>query len=547
MENHEAQVTFTGKRVSRLNFFYQGDKLNKGDVINVPAFNLSGEDLILHVFAFIGQHLSVRGQGVFLTSCGSYGDALLRTVHGPQIGIVRLISGKFTDMNPSDKYFKNIQPDLYLQKLCADAIWNVNFSFAEYTRIVKGSYVTTARSFETYVNVVDKFSNYFMVPLIPEEFETIATYVVFKDLLRLGPIPLTLHKLTVSIFSSGAGSGFILWQGMTFTKALNIPFVVDFLNYAFAAIYNGAHPSDFFRVIIYKMLIKSEVRGPDDPVHKSRLMGQADMAGEGVSEFINRPILDRIHQMPWCGIGYSMWSSTIINALCALRHPLCARLNKFIKRPDKLVNTYDRCLFMMDISGQDVSFVPDYLVKLGGMLMSLYDWNNPDKKLVRLYKLLFTWSKANLNAKLVQWFGGTFVYFNGKSLSGDKLTSVIATLGQRFELILIWLCCFDKAGVEWYDKLDNILMVLYGDDNITSLPLDYLKYISTDGITPDIFIDQAKRIGRKLKDPVIVKPSKNHRDPFFSHIVDDNLILEGANFLKHYFVKVDDKNNFFAS
>jgi len=172
--------------------------------------------------------------------------------------------------------------------------------------------------------------------------------------------------------------------------------------------------------------------------------------------------------------------------------------------------------------------------------------NYGDKAANDAFNEFFAFETAFINAKIVKWFGFMWYIVLGIMTSGYHGTSDMDCLCLLIGIYLAILMIITEKDaphkVHPIRIFKEILIAIYGDDVIISLPPDLLWILGADGTFPKKLAEYLKKLGLVLKpgETKIYTPTHKHKNVFFTQIDEnDEIRSEGVHMLQRYFVKYD--------
>jgi len=310
----------------------------------------------------------------------------------------------------------------------------------------------------------------------------------------------------------------------------------------------GTSIYDLLAVSVAKILIKSEIRTFLDEEGKVRVIGQHDILTHFITAILSAPWRKRLEKQRWCALGHSMFSTMVNSCMYAIGHPDYLKYRIGCQNPGFIVQDGPCFILQADLSAQDYTFTAFSLFLTLQDKCKFFDLDGMTDKERKVYFGLFLYEQISTHHKIVEWFNGAYYHVTGVMVSGYGDTSH----GDTKELHLAYLVLFALLLKERYDKwwqhLKFLLDVVYGDDSIVAIPDRYLDLFCSDlnpvgnKLYPDKMVIAAKLIGLNFKkeETYILVRTEEHLDPFYSTVVNDQLVQEGVKFLQRYFVKTDE-------
>lgn len=347
-------------------------------------------------------------------------------------------------------------------------------------------------------------------------------------------------------FNPNSGVGFKHWNiPIARNKRNNAPFS----RRALAKIISDmpefiGRSEDLIPIPVHTYGAKPEVRSWDAELGKIRLIGMIGQLHDQISKMVGLPFMQGFRRWKGCMIGSSIWSSFPYWLMYAVdvgefnMIPEHIRLGKFVvDLKEKLI------YFIGDVSGQDVSFKPTSLFV---MLVMRYFWVSlGDRSAMDSFNEFFAFETAFINVKIMQWFGDMWYAVMGIMTSGYHGTSDIDSL-----MITIGLLCgaieLTRGKVHPIQIFKQFRLAVYGDDVVGRFPIEWIDYFGADhNGYPDKLAAVLQKYGITLKkgETYVLRQNRKHRNKFFTHIKDDEIVSAGVHMLQRYMVKYDANMN----
>jgi len=322
--------------------------------------------------------------------------------------------------------------------------------------------------------------------------------------------------------------------------------------YAMARLYDmlwkacRGHPfSADIKQYISRYSAKAEVRGPDDDKTKIRLTAMLDTFSDSLTRIITIPFQSGIQQAKPILIGTSTYTSLYYYMLKAHNHPDFERLLAYGDVPWTKRSAFEKWnALTSDESTQDGTWC-NRMLDTVTQFRYLYVKTPEVNRRTIFINIAVEELMRNLS-NFTLWFGNDFIRWLHHWLSGklDTAHSNSWKTIMMFYTHIVKMCrkyCLTVAQVK-----EVITACSYGDDGVMFYPdrLDHLFCSSKEKNFPDLLAETYAEFGCILKpgETKIYRPKEGimpHKDVFYTHICNDDIVSEGIHILQRYFVKYD--------
>jgi hypothetical protein len=345
------------------------------------------------------------------------------------------------------------------------------------------------------------------------------------------PVDLSKSVCQYDFYRHGAALGFDAYRvKYSGSKGNNTHMTFQQIKYFMNRVFvHGDRVQDIAPCPAYTMSMKAEVRGPDVPVDKVRVLMTNEMFTDFLKDCVMRPAYNFLKKHPGYMAGVNFRDNFIPKMMKKLRHPYSR-----IWYPNHVVWEMLKSYITLDIGGQDGGYTNEEKHLLLKTIMMFFeisdDW---DVKI----REVFAYVLANSDINFVQLYGGMFFANTGNLSTGDKFTALINFLMARFSWVLSIQHTAKKKFIEvlrWIESMN------FGDDQVSVLPTTLAKKLFGENL--DKFcseILEALGVNYKPDESFLLHPIEGHQDRFFTKVEDDLISSRGINFLKRHIVKLD--------
>jgi len=293
---------------------------------------------------------------------------------------------------------------------------------------------------------------------------------------------------------------------------------------------------------VHVFTAKPEVRDVDAEMGKIRLIGMVGQLHDMICKILSMPFISAWRRAKCNMIGCSVWSSLTHWLLWALDIEEYNHLPEQIRRGTQADEEEEKkyCFITFDIKGQDVSYKTAQLLILN--LIRLLWCRLDDRSVFDDFMELFAFETANSTIKLVQWFGDQWYLVLALMCSGSLLTADFNTLFSYIMSVSALIKLLLPYKIHPMDIIKKVKFAFYGDDWIWKIPFDWTQMFGPDVNDFPLWLAQVFQdwgITLKRGETKMYKSNKMSGRPFFTHIVNDEIKIEGVHFLQRYFVKYD--------
>lgn len=421
----------------------------------------------------------------------------------------------------------------------------------QYVTHVTDAYVSSIPTEENLYALQEKFckgsAKWDVNPMIFQA--TLAIMVKRMEVAKYQMIPTIDPDVAGTLgLNPNAGTGFKHWNiPIARNKRNYAPYMDEALKQILEQMpkYVG-HAEDIIPPMMHVNCIKKEVRAHDAEKGKVRVIGMVGLLHDMITKLVSTPFMQGFQKWESCLIGTSVWKSLVPMCMKALR------IGEFNDLPEGVRGGYTvedlkelLAFFTLDLSSQDLSFKPGLLFAL--LMFRSFYVNGEVPAFNDVFNEMFAYETASVSAKQMEWFGKVYYMVLGIMTSGYGNTSHIDTFMLAVNKIMAMINLGMANGVHPKDIIEQMLMVLYGDDDVSRFPVAWLPWLDVDptnGFPRGLAAEMAK-LGCTLKpgETKVYVGQRGHRNKFFTRIKNDEIISEGVHILQRYFVKYDQHYN----
>lgn len=298
----------------------------------------------------------------------------------------------------------------------------------------------------------------------------------------------------------------------------------------------GAKVEDIAPCAAYVLALKAEVRGPDVPIDKVRLLMTNEMFIDFLKDTVMRP-----NYLWYKGLddylgGVPLRGGFIPKLLRAIGHPLAR-----IWFPKCEVLPYESAIVCLDLSSQDNSYKNEG--KHLKIMTFLLAFRFENSQAFGVFWKIASFILENTDINIVQLFGDAFFISLGNLQTGDKFTASLNYLMGKLFHIMSNMAVAPTRYVE-ISKVEKCAYM--GDDFVSRLPVPVAKMVyGIDLREYSLLVQDSVGVVYKPDQSFVLYPTPEHRDRAFTWISpEDEVLSMGCVMLKRHMVKLDKDCNF---
>jgi len=320
-------------------------------------------------------------------------------------------------------------------------------------------------------------------------------------------------------YNSDSNTGFPVFAFDEKLKKRDIqPYVIAYCKQLFKEVQRGTSAWDWVVTLVTRFFAKNEVRGPDDPIDKVRIIGTNGPLGDAFSRLVSMGALDRWSKFLPCFIGVSVWSTMVYTMLLAMEHRYFMKIDKRMRTKDIMVrHAHDTCYILLDLSSQDFTFNPLLLFITLWLRIFSYDFSKSPGMDRDMFINIFVLEMGYANCKVVHWLDDMFYIFLGMMCSGYLMTSHGDTISLIFVTKCVFMILLLEAGIRNpFAHWRKFCHAVYGDDTVIGLHRSYKHMFGCIDNVPDKLITAFQKFGLVLKreETIMLCPKPDHVDRF---------------------------------
>ena len=420
-------------------------------------------------------------------------EFILANLYGDKYTPVAVYTTSDTVMTKASKMFKQVAQNDDIRAMGAEAV----SEHPELTQYVLGAFVSSNPSLHNLQAIVDKMCKGGAKLNVDQRYLK-AAFGLFTYLLRpqdwqmqADTDPAIAGKLR---FNPNAAAGFKHFNiDIARNKRNNGPYMDEALKQILEQLkdYIG-RSEDLIPPAVHNYTVKPEVREVGAELGKIRLIGMIGQLHDMISKIVDTPFMQGFQRWSGCMIGTSVWTSLSPFLMHAMREGDFNTYRPELREglPVVVDPQADYFYIVLDVSGQDVSFKPVLLFLLL-MFRHLYV-ETDDPVALELFDELFANETAQVNTKLVQWFGGLWYIVQGIMTSGYHGTSHVDCCMLVVNMLMALMMLLIPHGITPKQIADQTCIAVYGDDSVLRLPVAWAPYL---GATPNGY---PEHLGDKL-------------------------------------------------
>jgi len=319
-------------------------------------------------------------------------------------------------------YFKIVPPNEAIRQLC------LSVCPKGYERSIEGAYLSATPTIPGLIKLAAKVGiDNQTWPIQPKLLYTCLSRFLI-DLDEVMPIPdftFPYEYVDNLPYNSDSNTGFPVFAFDEKLKKRDIqPYVIAYCKQLFKEVQRGTSAWDWVVTLVTRFFAKNEVRGPDDPIDKVRIIGTNGPLGDAFSRLVSMGALDRWSKFLPCFIGVSVWSTMVYTMLLAMEHRYFMKIDKRMRTKDIMVrHAHDTCYILLDLSSQDFTFNPLLLFITLWLRIFSYDFSKSPGMDRDMFINIFVLEMGYANCKVVHWLDDMFYIFLGMMCSGYLMTS----------------------------------------------------------------------------------------------------------------------------
>lgn len=542
--NNELHIRRTSRRKTRLGynlvgkFLCGGREIGFGDSIIVLPYTGELSNAIMLGKCFVLSECDyISPTGDNYAANGNAMDFFFRNMNSPKYFPVEYRREHFRAPPSASSYFKHIEIDENVRSFVRMFVPN------KYLDIYDGAYINTDASFTAILKLHDKLrgvtgsdgSICTKLNIEESDFRVILTSFIEVSGLCDISVPITFDPSTwdANPFrgASGLGADYYI-DPQTGTKASNFEVYRQRIAWISHKLASGELPEDFLPPWFHIIMPKAEVRSPEVDKDKIRLIWMQNMEVGGISKHFTAPLQTALCRTYWYMPGKGLMGYMLPWMYLGLGLP---HLSRFVPGYQSRMKFNEICYLLLDLSGQDMSYVGRLMFTCAFCALIMYEMPSSGlEPIVGICSYMFAWTLVKLAH-----FWGDKKYYTCVFASGSDWTTIFDTIMNYFCIwASIYMLCMEKQ-LDPRAIMPHIRIISYGDDTTISGPLWVMELLFSN-------LDDLVRVGRdkvgvvyKKEQSFYLRPMASHRDRFYTHIVDDEVISQGVCMLQRSWVKYD--------